>query len=61
MKKKNLKNLSINKSKISNLNKKNIIAGVANINTRYDVCGTGPESILCTVVFTCTHKSVNRC
>ncbi|WP_156169306.1 hypothetical protein [Kordia jejudonensis] len=60
MKKKNLKILSVKKSTISNLNKENIIAGLA-ANTSYAVCDIEPETNLCTVIFTCTHNSKGHC
>jgi hypothetical protein len=61
MKKKNLKNLSINKSKVSNLNKEDIIAGLAIITYYYQQCGTGPQTIACTGGIICTYNSVQRC
>lgn len=70
MKKKNLKSLSVKKSTISNLNK-NVKGGAAVPNTHYIVCGTGPETIVCTYrcTFNCTfvepncgtYNSMNRC
>ena len=60
MKKKNLKSLSVKKSTISNLNREDIIAGLA-ANTRYVMCDIDPETNLCTVVFTCTHNSKGHC
>jgi len=61
MKKKNLKSLSINKSKVSNLNKEDIIAGLAIKTYYYYQCGTGPETIGCTGGAACTYNSVQRC
>ncbi len=67
MKKKNLKNLSINKSKVSNLNKDDIMAGLAiktyfyQCGTDYAQCGTGPQTIACTGGLVCTYNSVERC
>ena len=66
MKKKKLKSLDIKKSTISNLNKHSLNGGAAAPNTLYIVCGTGPQTIICTVL--CTfgnpcgiYNSRNRC
>ena len=75
MKKKNLKNLSVKKSTISNLNEDALKGGA--IRTFYTVCGTGPHTIACTfqaptcgVSLACTfvepdcggtYNSMNRC
>ncbi|WP_046759392.1 hypothetical protein [Kordia jejudonensis] len=66
MKKKSLKNLNVKKTTVSNLNK-----GGAAIRTYYTVCGTGPQTIvctyncpsqLCTLLIDCdTYNSQNRC
>lgn len=66
MKKKNLKSLNINKSKVSNLNKEDIMAGLAiktyfYCGTDYAQCGTGPATIGCTGGLACTYNSVERC
>ncbi|WP_298516852.1 hypothetical protein [uncultured Kordia sp.] len=67
MKKKKLKNLNVNKSTISNLNK-NVKGGAAAPNTLYFVCGTGPQTIFtcptayCSILSPCdTYNSMNRC
>lgn len=61
MKKKNLKSLQIKKSTVSNLNKDEILAGLA-IRTYYYQCGTGPETIACTQGgVECTYNSRERC
>ncbi|PTX62367.1 hypothetical protein C8N46_103467 [Kordia periserrulae] len=63
MKKKNLTNLSVKKSTISNLNK----GGLSVPQTDYRVCGTGPETIYycvtkyCSLLSPCDYNSVNRC
>lgn len=67
MKKKNLKNLSVKKSTISNLNK--VTGGApAPSNTLYIVCGTGPQTIytcptaFCSIFIKCNpYNSMNRC
>lgn len=66
MKKKKLKSLDIKKSTISNLNKNTLNGGALVPQTHYVVCGTGPQTIICT--FTCTfqiecetYNSQNRC
>ncbi|WP_433991571.1 class I lanthipeptide [Kordia algicida OT-1] len=61
MKKKNLKNLSVNKSTISNLNKNGVIGG-ARLTRYYYQCGTGPQTIVCTEAGPeCTYNSRERC
>ncbi|WP_046744485.1 hypothetical protein [Kordia zhangzhouensis] len=62
MKKKSLKSLSVKKSTISNLNKDEILAGLA-IRTYYTICGTGPLTIYgCpTNGLDCTYNSRERC
>ncbi|MEM6718936.1 MAG: hypothetical protein AAF611_06470 [Bacteroidota bacterium] len=67
MKKKNLKNLSVKKSTISNLNKTR--GGAGTFTKDYAVCGTGPASIFtcpntvyCSVLIKCDpYNSINRC
>ncbi len=69
MKKKKLKSLDIKKSTISQLNKNTLNGGALVPNTHYVVCGTGPQTIICT--FNCTfqigcggtttYNSQNRC
>ncbi len=68
MKKKSLKNLSVNKSTVSSLNKRMVKAGAAAPDTNYFVCGTGPQTIFtcptafCSVLSPCdTYNSMNRC
>lgn len=66
MKKKKLKSLDIKKSTVSKLNKNTLNGGALVPNTHYVVCGTGPQTIICT--FNCTfqfdcdtYNSQNRC
>ncbi|WP_430412844.1 hypothetical protein [Kordia sp.] len=70
MKKKKLKSLDIKKSTVSNLNKSTLTGGALVPNTHYVVCGTGPQTIICTFncTFNCTfqlgcgtYNSQNRC
>jgi hypothetical protein len=61
MKKKNLKTLDIKKSIVSNLNKEEILAGLAILTHYYTQCGTGPQTIACTGGILCTYNSVQRC
>lgn len=70
MKKKKLKSLDIKKSTISKLNKNTLNGGALVPKTHYAVCGTGPQTIICTFncTFDCTfqiecetYNSQNRC